>query len=94
MINKFSTVDNSSKSIPQSIKVGAKQHYGLIDDLKSSTSLPIDKCSSSLSDTTIMLGENKIIRCPEAITAMTFGPKKAIKSYYRYISIIIIIVSF
>ena len=85
MINKFSTVDNSSKSIPQSIKVGAKQHYGLIDDLKSSTSLPIDKCSSSLSDTTIMLGENKIIRCPEAITAMTFGPKKAVKSYYRYI---------
>ena len=37
-----------------------------------------------MSDTTIRLGENKIIRCPEAITAMTFGPKRVVQTYYRY----------
>ena len=81
VINKFSTKDGTP-STPSSVSDKLKLQNGFSDDAKPPT-LPINQCSTSLSDTKITLGENKIIRCQEAITAMTFGPKKALKTYCR-----------
>ena len=83
VINKFST--NNSNSIVSSLDKVVQSKQNRHEAVAETLSANKRNGSKSMSDTTITLGENRIIRCPEAITAMTFGPKHALKTYYRQV---------
>ena len=87
VINKFSTYENGKT--PSSLNTShVKQKPNNVNG--DSKSMHNTSCSTSLSDTSIFLGENKIIRCPEAITAMQFGPRQELKTYCRYIYVLFV----